>query len=497
MPEQMKVTVIGASGWYAFDLYRRAFVDARMRPIQLRIWNRNPETGEAVASILQYAREQSGISVDFDLIDDRREALRGTDFVLYAACVDYPRTRVQDTEACERHGVYPLEAETMTPGGLVNTFRHVPIALGVAHELEEVSPGAIVIPVSNPLARVCDALNRHSSIRFVGHCDGIIHTRVDLATAMGYDPADVEVIGAGINHLTFILRMWDKRNGEDLLPKIDAALPHIRQNGPFGFRFSNAVYRLLGYYPSPGDNHIADQLPFVSREMQLSTPIPKLDMAFPPIELMKEGKARNAIGVLAGPERIRTDPTVLERFLAPARTEESGDWMLALSGRTPPHAVEAINVSNDGHITNLAQGSIVEVPGVLDASGPRGFAVGALPSTLASLCERMLIAHESAVEACVYRSREAALRSLAFEPTVHDLYGLEALLDDLLDTNARYLDPQFVADLKRPGPRGRAGLVEPAPDNEMVPEAPLPPGIPEQDVLVGAAWGSNLGNLAD
>ena len=215
------------------------------------------------------------------------------------------------------------------------------------------------------------------------------------------------------------------------------------------------------------------------------------------MELIKDGLAQNRLGVLGGPERIRSDPAVLERFLNPPRTEESGDWMLALSGRTGPHQVEAINVPNDGHITNLPAGSIVEVPGTFDAYGPRGFAVGELPATLASLCQRMLVCHEKAVEACVHRSREAALQSIAFEPTVRDLYECEALLDDLLDVNARYLDPELVAALRRPGPRGRVGLVQLALTNTMTPEAPMPEGVPEQDVLVGAAWGSNLGNLAD
>jgi hypothetical protein len=231
--------------------------------------------------------------------------------------------------------------------------------------------------------------------------------------------------------------------------------------------------------------------------MQLLTPIPKLDTVFPPVDLMKRGQTGNAFGVLSGPKRIREDERVLEAFLNPARTEESGDWMLAMFGRTSGHDMEAIDIANDGHITNLPQGSIVEVPGELDAFGARGRAIGALPQACASLCERMLVAHEAAVEACVYRSREAALRSIAFEPTVHDLYQIEDLLDDLLDVNAQYLDPDFVAALRRPGPRGRVGLVEPAADNTMVPDAPLPAGVPEQDVLVGAAWGANLGNLAD
>lgn len=497
MSEPMKITLIGASGWYAFDMYRRVFADARMRPVQLRIWNRNPQTGDSIGRMLEFVRNETGIrDVDFVFCDDRKEALRGTNYVLFAACVDYPRVRVQDAEVCERHGIHPLEVETMTPGGLMNTFRHVPIALDVARELEEVSPGATILCAVNPLARLCDALNRHSKIRFIGHCDGIVHTRFDLSTAMGLDPKDVEVIAGGVNHLTFILKMWHKQTGEDLLPRIPAALPHIRQNGPFGFRFSNVVYKLLGYYPSPGDNHIADQLPFVSRAMQLSTPIPKLEMAFPPADLIKAGLAANTNSVVSVGERIR-DPKVLRAFLHPSRTEESGDWMLALHGRTPPRHMEALNIPNHGHIPNLPANSIVEVPGDIDVAGPRGYAIGELPAPIASLCQRMLVAHESAVEACVNADRDAALRSLAFEPTVHDLYVIEDLLDDLLAVNARYLDPKFLAKMKRREPARRVALVEPAPDNPLRPDAPLPPGIPAQDVLTGSAWGANLGNLSD
>lgn len=496
MSTPMKISLIGASGFYAFDIYRRVFSDENMRPVELRIWNRNPDTGGPIGEMLDYVRKESGIQVDFNLFEDRKEALRGTDYVLFTSCVDYPRTRMQDMEVCEKFGVHALEGETMTPGGLMNTFRHVPILLGVAKELEEVSPDAVIIPVVNPLARLCDALNRHSTIKFIGHCDGIVHTRVDLVTAMGRDPKDVEAIAAGVNHLTFILKLWDKNTGEDLLPYIDDALPHIRQNSPFGFRFSNMVYKLLKYYPSPGDNHIADQLPFVSRAMQQAIPIPSLDEIFPPREDIRAGKVGNVHAAVLAGDRIK-NPEVLEKFLNPARYEESGDWMEALHARTPPHHVEAINIPNDGHITNLPQGSIVEVPGDIDPSGARGFAVGALPPAIASLCETMLVAHESAVEACVYTSREAALRSLAFEPTVNDLSIIEDLLDELLKVNSKYLDPEFVAGMMKKDSKQRVAVVTPAPDNPMTPDAPKPEGSPGLDIVVGSYWGGESGNLAD
>jgi alpha-galactosidase len=497
MSKPMKITLIGASGFYAFDVYRRVFSDEKMRPVEVRIWNRNPETGESIAEMLHIVRTQSGINdVDFQLFTDRKEALVGADYVLFSSCVDYPRVRMQDMEVCERFGLSPLEGETMTPGGLMNTFRHLPILIGVARELEEVSPDAWIIPVVNPLARECDALHRHTKIRFIGHCDGIAHTRVDLATAMGRNPKDVEVIAGGVNHLTFILKMWDKNTGEDLLPYINDALPHIRQNGPFGFRFSNIVYRLLGYYPSPGDNHIADQLPFVSPKMQQEVPIPALDVIFPPRDEIRLGKISNSFAAKKAGERMK-DPEVLKRFLNPPRTEETGFWMNALHGRTPPHHTEAVNIPNNGHITNLPQGSIVEVPGTIDPSGVRGYAIGDLPLPIASVCMNMLVAHESAVEAYMYRSREAAMRSLAFEPTVNDLTNIEDLFDALMEVNCKYFEPDFYEAMMKKRPGKRVEIVEAAPDNMMRPDAPQPEGSPGLDIVVGSYWGGEAGNLSD
>jgi len=496
MREQMKITTIGSSGFYAFDLYRRVFSDEKMRPVELRIWNRNPKTGNSIAEMLDYVSTQSGIDVDFNLFENRREALRGTDYVLFTSCVDYPRTRMQDMEICEKFGVYPLEGETMSPGGLMNAFRHIPLIMDVARELEEVSPHAVIIPTVNPLLRLCDALNRYTRIKFIGHCDGIVHTKSDLAAAMKKNPKDIEVVAAGINHLTFILKMWDKRTGEDLLPDIEKAMPNIRQFGPFGFRFSNMVYRLLGYYPSPGDNHIADQLPFVSREMQLSIPIPSLDVIFPSRDIIASGMASNVNSAADCAKRIRNSK-VLNAFLNPARTEETGTWMEAMHGRIPIYHFEAVNIPNNGCISNLPKGSIVEVPGDIDVNGARGFAIGDLPLEIASLCQRMLVAHESAVEACIFHSREAAIRSLAFEPTVHDLSVVEDLFDALLDVNEKYLSKEFVADIRKKDNYRTVSLIEPAPDNELRPDSPVPENQPTLDILTGAYWGADMGNLSD
>ena len=171
--------------------------------------------------------------------------------------------------------------------------------------------------------------------------------------------------------------------------------------------------------------------------------------------------------------------------------------MLALHGCTPAYHIEAINIPNQGHIANLPAGAIVEVPGRIDSSGPRGFAVGELPPAIATLCHRMMTVHQLAVDALVHRSREAALQSIALEPTVKDLYVVEDLLDALLEANRPYLDPEFLCALSATEKHRRVALVEPAPENMLRPDAPAPEVAPALDIVAGAFWGAEMGNLVD
>ncbi|MGE5250843.1 MAG: hypothetical protein ACM3QS_11595, partial [Bacteroidota bacterium] len=112
-------------------------------------------------------------------------------------------------------------------------------------------------------------------------------------------------------------------------------------------------------------------------------------------------------------------------------------------------------------------------------------------------CERMLVTHQLAVDACVHASREAALQSLAFEPTVRDLSVVEDLLDALLDVNEQYLPAELTAGLRRKDACKRIAPVAPAPDNPMRPDAPVPDVTPVLDIVAGRYWGGEVGNLAD
>jgi alpha-galactosidase len=102
----------------------------------------------------------------------------------------------------------------------------------------------------------------------------------------------------------------------------------------------------------------------------------------------------------------------------------------------------AVNLPNQGYITNLPEGAIVEVPGLVGGAGVLGVGVGALPEPVAELCRREIAVGQLCVDAAVTGDRQAALQCLLLDPVIGDLDVARQILDDYLTTYREHL-PQF------------------------------------------------------
>ena len=101
-----------------------------------------------------------------------------------------------------------------------------------------------------------------------------------------------------------------------------------------------------------------------------------------------------------------------------------------------------MDIPNRGHIANLPDGPIVEVPGMASGDGVRGLAVGNLPEGIAEMCRMQMQLASMAVDAAVMGDRELALQTLILDPVMPNPKAAKAILDELLAAHARYL-PQF------------------------------------------------------
>jgi alpha-galactosidase len=102
----------------------------------------------------------------------------------------------------------------------------------------------------------------------------------------------------------------------------------------------------------------------------------------------------------------------------------------------------AVNIPNQGHISNLPDGAIVELPALVGGWGIRGLNVGPLPEVIAELCRREITVAGLTVDAAVTGNRQTALQALPLDPCINDLDTAHAILDAYLAEYAAYL-PQF------------------------------------------------------
>jgi alpha-galactosidase len=102
----------------------------------------------------------------------------------------------------------------------------------------------------------------------------------------------------------------------------------------------------------------------------------------------------------------------------------------------------AANLSNQGQISNLPTGSIVETPVVVDGDGIHPVQMGAFPGSIAEILRREVTVAQLCVDASVEGSREKALQCLLLDPVVNDFELAKQILDDYLTSYREYL-PQF------------------------------------------------------
>jgi alpha-galactosidase len=145
---------------------------------------------------------------------DRREALRGADFVVNTIQVGGARATQVDFEVPGRFGLQYTIADTVGVGGVFRGLRTIPVVLGIARDMEELCPDAWLLNYTNPLAIVVRAVAKATSIKVVGLCHSVFWTIDRLAGYLGSPRDEVDAASAGLNHHAWVLSL--EHRGRDL-----------------------------------------------------------------------------------------------------------------------------------------------------------------------------------------------------------------------------------------------------------------------------------------
>jgi alpha-galactosidase len=92
------------------------------------------------------------------------------------------------------------------------------------------------------------------------------------------------------------------------------------------------------------------------------------------------------------------------------------------------------NVKNTGLITNLLEGSCVEVPCLVDKEGIHPCKIGKLPPQLTALNQNCINVHELAVKGIVEKDKTKLFHAMLVDPltsTVLTIEKIRNMIDDL------------------------------------------------------------------
>ena len=255
LPPVTRIAFIGAGSIeFTRDLLGDLLSFDDLGPLEIALHDIDPErlaTGEAMA---RWTAQQLGASPTFSTHLDRREALAGADFAFNMIQVGGHAATLLDFEIPARHGLRQTIADTLGIGGIFRALRTIPVMLGIGRDMAELCPDAWLLNYTNPMAMLCQAYAHGSPhTKVVGLCHSVQHTTRLLAEYVGVPFEEVTFLGAGVNHQSFILRF--ERDGEDLYPKLDAAIdadPEVQR------KVRVELYRRFGYFPTESSEHSAE-----------------------------------------------------------------------------------------------------------------------------------------------------------------------------------------------------------------------------------------------
>jgi alpha-galactosidase len=443
-----KIVVIGSGSQFTEFFLQELFKFEEFRGVTLDLVDRRPKRLEQELRLARALNEAVDWEVEVLGHTERKEALEGATFVYCFIAVNQKEAWKKEFELANKHGVYPLEAYTAGGPGLGMAIRHVPVVLDICADIEKICPDAWLILDNNPLAKLLAAVFRHTSTKCIGYCNGHELMQMALEQLLEKDERDpseraadpverefmvpagnIDITLSGINHLQWLMDIRDTKTGEDLYPEVRERIQDTARV-PEGYKFSAQVCRLFGFFPSPADNHVADYIWCVERDL-----FKDLSLAPYPVDQWFGGRDADAWGKIADGVK---DEESARAFIKQRRV----GWMNLTIARYMLTGTQkyfpALNMLNNGVIPNLKSDIVVEVPALIGPDGFKASAVGPLPEQVAPICGLHGAISNIAADAAALGSRELATEALLLDPYVHNLKRAKAYLEDILAYSSKY-----------------------------------------------------------
>jgi 6-phospho-beta-glucosidase len=427
----MKITVIGGGSTYTPELINGFISRVEQLPLkELWLMDIDKERLEIVGGFAQRMVEAKGSPFKVVLSTNQRESISGSAYVITQLRVGMMPARRGDEYLGKRHGL--IGQETTGVGGMAKAMRTIPIILSVAKDMQETAPGALLLNFTNPAGLVTEALYRHApDVPAVGVCNVGITAKMQildsLKPSLGQISDERAVLKTlGLNHLTW--HYGFTIDGEDMWLQIFPAYVE-RQKQEENPEWDIDTLESLGMIP----NYYLQYFYYSDKKL-------KGQEKWPPSRAEEVGE-------------IEKD--LLRDYANPTLTEPPDDLMKRGGAYYSTLATQLVeshyNDLGQNHIVNVRNGNavpdypadwVLEMPAKVSKAEISPIPAPPLPASCFGLIAPIKMYEILTVQAAVYGDRNAAYQALLAHPLGPSANKVQEVLDDLLETNKKWL-PRF------------------------------------------------------
>ncbi|MFS0722953.1 alpha-glucosidase/alpha-galactosidase [Paenibacillus sp. 1P07SE] len=426
-----KITFLGAgSTVFAKNVLGDCMLTPALQEFELALFDIDEQRLKDSEQMLLNLAQSSGSTCRIKAYSDRKEALRGAKFVVNAIQVGgYDPCTITDFEIPKKYGLRQTIADTIGIGGIFRNLRTIPVMLDFARDIQEVSPDALFLNYTNPMAVLTNVMNTHGGVNTVGLCHSVQVCLPHLFRDLDIEPEGVRSKIAGINHMAWLLEVT--RDGVDLYPEIKRRAAEKQKES----HHDMVRYELMlkfGYYVTESSEHNAEYHPyFIKRNY------PELIERF---NIPLDEYPRRCVEQIERWKKMRGE-LVDNVNLQHERSHEYASYIFEAIETNTPYKIGG-NVMNTGLITNLPKEACVEVPCLVDRSGIQPTYIGDLPPQLAALNRTNINTQLLTIEAAMTGKKEHIYHAALLDPHTSAELSMDdiiAMCDELIEAHGDWL----------------------------------------------------------
>lgn len=436
--ESVKIVTIGGGSSYTPELvegFINRYDTLPIKELCLVDISEGKEKLETVGALAQRMVKKAGLPMKVTLSYDRKEALKGADFVTTQMRIGRLPARILDERIPISHGM--IGQETNGAGGMFKAFRTIPVILDIVKDIQEICPDAWLINFTNPAGMVTEAIYRYTDFkRAIGLCNVPVNMVSGFAKMLNAKEEDVTMEIQGVNHFIFATDVFV--NGVSRFDELLDRYANLKEEDTIQMKnfvslpYSPSFIKGLKAIPCPYHNYY-----FYTKE-QLEEEQEQFKTGTVRGEVVS--KTEDELFELYGHEELAVKPKQLEMRGGAKYSDAACNLIQSIYNNTGD--IQYVDVRNNGAIADLPMDSAVEVACRITADGPKPVATGALKLPISGYVHMMKSFERLVCEAAVTGDHDLAVTALNINPLCPSDALANIVVDELIEAHKEYL-PQF------------------------------------------------------